>query len=156
VNVSGIYHEAATVADQLKSAGYAVSSTSTAAAPSSVTETVIRYQPGDVATAMGLMGHLSGAVMLTPDATVAPGSLTLDVGSVLSVSPGASGGAPTGAAGGTPTAAAAPAGSPPPSGVPAAGVAAPTTSIPTALHQPPSSAQDQAQPYDPGPCTPGS
>ncbi|HVM63457.1 MAG TPA: LCP family protein, partial [Acidimicrobiales bacterium] len=165
VNVSGIHHQAASVAAQLSSEGYTISSTSSAPAPSAVTETVIRYQPGGVGAALGLMGRLSGAVMLTPDPTVAPGSLTLDVGSVLSVTPAvpaggpgvppASGNPPGPGASGTPAAAAAP-DSPSAPAASTPGVAAPTTSLPTALHQTPSSAQDQAQPYDPGPCTPGS
>jgi LCP family protein required for cell wall assembly len=166
VNVSGIYHEAATVAAALEGSGYAVSSTSTAASPASVTESVIRYQPGDLGTAMGLLGHLSGAVMLAPDPAVAAGSLTLDVGSVLSVAPvGGAGAGAAGAPGNGPAAAPGASGAGTATPAPTAGGAAttpgaaatatpPPTSIPTALHQSPSSAQDQPQPYDPGPCAP--
>ena len=133
VNISGIAHQAADVGAQLASYGYQVTATTTGSVPAATTETVIRYQPGSVTAALGLLGHLSGAVMMAPDPTITDGSLTLDVGSVVAVSQPAPVASPA-------TVAGAP--------------AAPTTSVPTALHQTPSSAQDQAQPFDPGPCPP--
>jgi LCP family protein required for cell wall assembly len=144
VNISGTFHKAATVATALTALGYQVTATATGPVPAATTETVVRYPPGSVAAAIGLLGNLSGAVVLAPDPTITDGSLTLDVGSVLAVSPPAPPPAATpatGAATGAVTAA--------PTG---AVTAAPTTSIPTALHQSPSSAQDQAQPFDPTAC----
>jgi LCP family protein required for cell wall assembly len=131
VNISGIAHQAADVGAQLAAYGYPIAATTTASQPAATTETVIRYQPGSVAAALGLLGRLSGAVMMAPDATITDGSLTLDVGSVVAVNPPA-----------------------PPAPATAAGSAAPATSVPTALHQTPSSAQDQPQPYDPTACPP--
>jgi hypothetical protein len=136
VNISGTFHKAATVATALTALGYQVTGTATGPVPAGTTETVVRYPPGSVAAALGLLGDLSGAVLLAPDPTITDGSLTLDVGSVLAVAPPA----------------------PPPAATPAAAApapgatAAPTTSIPTALHQSPSSAQDQAQSFDPTAC----
>jgi len=134
VNISGVSRAASDVASGLAILGYPIAATSTGGVPASTTETVIRYQPGSVSSAVDLLGHLTGAVMMAPDSTITDGSLTLDVGSVVSVT--------------SPSAPTAPA---PTAGQPASSPA-PTTSIPTALHQTPSSAQDQPQPYDPTAC----
>ena len=136
VNLSGISHDAASVGTQLASYGYTIAGTSTGPVPGATTETVIRYQPGSVAAALGLLGHLSGAVMMAPDPTITDGSLTLDLGSVIAVA--------------QPAPAASAATAPGPQAAPTS----PPTSIPTALNKTPSSAQDQPQPFDPGPCLP--
>jgi LCP family protein required for cell wall assembly len=136
VNISGQSRKAATVARQLAGLGYTIAGTSTGTRPATTTETVIRYHPGSVAQAAGLLDHLSGAVIMDPDATLPDGTLTLDVGSVVAVT--------------TPT--------PPPSTTASSATQAapPTTAatVPTAGSQPPSSPTDQPQPFDPTACTP--
>jgi LCP family protein required for cell wall assembly len=138
VNISGQSRKAATVAGELAALGYTIAGTSTGSQLATTTETVIRYHPGSVAQAIGLLDHLSGAVVINPDPTLPDGSLTLDVGSVVAVT--------------TPT--------PPPSatagtGATQAGPATTATTVPTAAGQPPSSSTDQPQPFDPTPCAPG-
>ncbi len=134
VNISGVFHQGATVAAQLTALGYQVAGTSNGPIPGGTTETVVKYQPGSVSAALSLQSHLSGAVILAPDPTITDGTLTLDVGSVVAV---------TTPAPPTPT---------PAAGAPTTVAPASTTSVPTALHQTPSSAQDQPQPYDPVSC----
>jgi LCP family protein required for cell wall assembly len=138
VNISGQSRKAATVAQELAGLGYTIAGTSTGSRPATTTETVIRYRPGSVAQAVGLLDHMSGAVIMNPDPTLPDGTLTLDVGSVVAVT--------------TPT--------PPPSttaGTAATHAAPPATAptVPTAGGQPPSSSTDQPQPFDPTACTPG-
>ena len=136
VNISGSRRKAAAIATSLSSLGYQVTAPVTGPVPSATTESVIVYHPGSIAQAIGLLGHLDGAIVLQPDPTVADGNLTLDVGSVLGVA--------------TPSATPAPA----VNQAPSAAMAATTSStIPTALRRPPSSAQDQPQPFDPTACT---
>jgi hypothetical protein len=109
-----------------------VTSTKTRPSPARTTETVIRYPPGSLDRALGLLHVLSGAVMLDPDPAVAAGTITLDLGSALTV---------TGPA------------SSPPAGP--AGTATPTSTAlappPTGEHAP-SSAVDQPAAYDPTAC----
>jgi LCP family protein required for cell wall assembly len=140
VNISGISRTATTIAAGLGSLGYQITATTTRAAPASTTETVISYHPGSPGQALGLLNHLTGAVMLRADPTVADGSLTLEVGSVLAVVTPAP----------APAAPAAPAANQTPTT--AGGPSTTTTSIPTALRQTPSSAQDQPQSFDPTAC----
>lgn len=138
VNVSGLRRQAATFGAELSALGYQVTSTTTGLNRAYTSETVIRYAPADVSPALGLLAHLSGAALLHSDATLTPGTLRVEVGSVVAVSSTVASAAPTAP---TTTAPAAP--------------AAPTTtssSIPTPLHQPPSSAQDQPAPFDPVAC----
>jgi hypothetical protein len=137
VNISGTAHKAATVASQLAGLGYTISGTSTGTVSASTSESVIRYHPGSVGQALGLRERLSGAVIIYPDPAIPDGSLTLDIGSAVEVSP-------------PPTTA------PPPSPAAPATTAAPapTTTIPTAGGQPPSSSTDQPQPFDPTACAP--
>ena len=130
VNISGTRRKAATVVAGLGSLGYQVSGPTTGPVPAAATESVIAYPPGSVDQALGLLGRLDGAVTLQPDPTVTAGTLTLDVGSVLAVA------------------------APSPTPTPATTIAATSpSSIPTALHQTPSSAQDQPQSFDPTACT---
>jgi len=135
-NVSGVTRQAATIATGLAAAGYPISGTSTGSVVAAPTETLIRYPGGGLSAAMGLQQHLSGAVMLVADPSVAAGTLAVDVGSsVAVVSPATQVTSPltsttTQASGSTTT----------------------TSTLPTPNHLPPSSAQDQAQPFDPTVC----
>jgi hypothetical protein len=144
VNLSGLSRPAVTVRTQLGALGYAVTSTRTAPSPARITETVIRYPPGSLDGALGLLHALSGAVVLAPDPAVPAGTVTLDLGSALTVTGSATSPttAPTGPTG--PTGPAVPAGSATPASTslapaPAGGLA-------------PSSAVDQPAPYDPTAC----
>jgi LCP family protein required for cell wall assembly len=141
VNISGSNGKARSVASELAGLGYTISGATTGTVSATTSESVIRYHPGSVVQALGLRQRLSGAVIMYPDPTVADGSLTLDAGSALAVSapppPAPAAGAPAPPVG-APTTAAAPAPTP--------------TTIPTAGGQPPSSATDQPQPFDPTPC----
>jgi LCP family protein required for cell wall assembly len=145
VNVSGFRGKAATFGSELSGLGYHVTSTTTGLNRAYTTETVIRYAPGDSSAALGLLGHLSGAVLLHSDTTLAPSTLRVDVGSLVTVS----------ATVGTTPPAGAPAASPASTPSTSSAAAAPTTttsSIPTPQHQPPSSSQDQPAPFDPTAC----
>ncbi len=154
VNVSGVRRQGTVTAAAVSALGYAVSATVDGPVPAGATETVVAYPPGAVTQALGLLSHLTGAVILRSDATVPPGTLTLDVGTVLAVAaanPSPVAGAQTAAAPAT--------GAPVARATAAAGATAPpstvastTTSVPTALNQAPSSAQDQPQSYDPTAC----
>jgi hypothetical protein len=127
VNISGTSRKAAAIAAGLGSLGYQITATNRGPVPAATTESVIAYHPGSV-----------GAVTLHPDSTVADGTVTLEVGSVLAVA-NPSPAPPVPVASQTSTT--------------ARGPSTTATSIPTALRQTPSSAQDQAQPFDPIACT---
>jgi LCP family protein required for cell wall assembly len=147
VNVSGSTRKASTVAAQLTAAGVKVGSVSSAPRRALVSETFIHYHSGDLNRADALRSHLAGAIMFEQDPTVAVGELQVELGSVAAVTaslpPGAApqnNGPTTKPTTGTATKPTA--GSTPP----------PASAVPTAMGQSPSSAQDQAQPFDPTPC----
>jgi LCP family protein required for cell wall assembly len=85
VNISGTYRQGATIAGQLTAIGFPITASGDGATPATPTETVIRYHPGSVDQALEVLGSLNGAVMMYPDGAVAAGSVTLDVGSAVSV-----------------------------------------------------------------------
>jgi LCP family protein required for cell wall assembly len=149
VNVSGLRHQATTIGTDLSGLGYQISSTTTGLNPAYTTETTIRYAPGDTAAALGLLGHLSGAVLLHSDPTLTPGTLRLDVGSVITVTASVGTTPPT-TAPPTPTSAHGSGTTVPPSTTSVPSTT--TSSIPTPHGQPPSSAQDQATAFDPTAC----
>jgi hypothetical protein len=136
VNMSGVYQKASQVATGLTALGYHVAATSTGTVPASVSETVLKYHPGSVADALGVLHNLNGAVMMEPDATVAAGTVAVDVGSVVTVAspPAATPAATTTVVPG------------------ASATTAPSTTLPTAGDQTPSSSADQIPTWDPGPC----
>ena len=132
VNISGRARRAATIAAQMTALGYRVTDTSTAPSPSLTTETLIRYHPGSVTQGLGVLGHLTGSVMMEPDPAVADGTVVIDVGSAVGVVPPAA---------------------PAPVATPTTAPRTPTTAkLPTAGSQGPSSSVDQPQPFDPVPC----
>ncbi len=84
-NLAGIADLAASTASALKGLGVAASSAGAQVVPASSTETWVRYPPGGLPQALGVMGHLSGAVMLAEDSAVPSGTINVDAGSVFSV-----------------------------------------------------------------------
>jgi LCP family protein required for cell wall assembly len=148
VNISGTYQKAAQVTAGLTALGYHVTGTSTGTVPALVTETVLKYHPGSVTDALGVLHNLNGAVMMQPDATVPVGTVVVNVGSVVTVaSPPVAAGTPAATTTVVPGAA---------TTVPAvpATTAAPTTSttLPTAGGQTPSASADQIPTWDPTAC----
>jgi LCP family protein required for cell wall assembly len=140
VDISGIYRKSAAVASQLASLGFVITGSGFGGIPASPTETVVRYHPGSVGQGLEVLHSLSGAVMMYPDATVADGSVALNVGSAVSVMTTVPASPATSAA---TTATTSPAATKP---------AVTTTTIPTAGGQPPSSSSDKAAPFDPTAC----
>ena len=76
---------AASTATALTTAGLHVIGVTSGTVPADTTETLVHYYPGQVGQALAVMSHLSGAVMLQSDPTVAPGTVVLDVGSTVAV-----------------------------------------------------------------------
>jgi LCP family protein required for cell wall assembly len=139
VNASGSIRKSSAVAAQLGSAGFEIGSVVSEPRRAVVTETLIHYHPGDLKRAQALSVRFAGAIMLEQDPSAAVGQLQVELGSVAAVTaPSATIAAPQSTNAPTKTTS----GSTPP----------PASAVPTALGQPPSSAQDQAQPFDPTPC----
>ena len=127
---------AASTATALTTAGLHVIGVTSGTVPADTTETLVHYYPGQVGQALAVMSHLSGAVMLQSDPTVAPGTVVLDVGSTVAVI----------------TAAARPATTPATSSAGAPAPSTTTTTVPSPQGQTPSSASDVLQAWDPRPC----
>jgi LCP family protein required for cell wall assembly len=147
-NIAGVYNLATTTAAGLSANGLHVSAIGDGTVPAQPTETLIHYSPGQVAQALAVMAKLSGAVMLESDASVAPGTVVVDVGSLTAVNPPptATATAPAPTAPGTPSATT--------GGTTAPSTPATTvTTVPTPDGQTPSSAADVLTPWDPRPCT---
>ena len=126
--------------------------------PAPTSETFVRYPPGGLPAALDVLGHLSGAVMLDPDPSLAAGHIELDVGSTLAVA-AAKGGASAPSATASPPAESnsSTTGPVPGSGAPGTGTPGVTsttvpTTVPTPGGQTPSSATDKLQPWDPRAC----
>ncbi len=147
VNISGVARKAATIGQQLTALGYHVTSSTTGRQPATTTETVIDYHPGSVAQALGVMGNLTGAVMLNPDPTVTEGTVTIQIGSLVAVASPSAPASPATSPAPASTAPAASTGVTPSTQAPSA-----TTTIPVPSGQAPSSAVDQPAPYDPTAC----
>jgi LCP family protein required for cell wall assembly len=149
-NITSTDRLATQTGSALTADGIKVVATVSATSPATTTETLIHYHPGQVAAALAVMAHLSGAVMLQSDATVPAGTVTVDAGSLLAVT------APPTAAATTPatTATTAPATTTPSTTtVPTSPTTAPSAARgPTPGGQTPSSSTDQLQPWDPRPC----
>src|SRR5205085_9777385 len=130
-DISGVAGNAQKVARQLEQLGFRVASRTQRAAPAQPTESVVRYHPGELTQAQGVLAALGGAAVLYPDAAVPAGHILLQAGSLLNVAVPAAPG---------PTAAAASSPSSPGPPVPTPGSQAITPSV-----FPP-------QPYDPTAC----
>ena len=87
VNLAGAYHLAATTASALSADGLPATVEGDAPVPANETETLVNYPPGNVAQALSVEAHLQGAAVLRLDPTLAPGTITVDAGSVLAVAP---------------------------------------------------------------------
>jgi LCP family protein required for cell wall assembly len=140
-NITNTYHLAERTSAALTADGVHVAATTSAAIPAATSETLVRYHPGQMAEAQAVMAHLSGAVMGQSDASVPPGTVTVDAGSLVAVT------APPAAAAATP-ATTAPTVTPTSSTRPTT----PATTVPTPGGQTPSSSADLLQAWDPRPC----
>jgi LCP family protein required for cell wall assembly len=139
-NISGVSGRSATVGNQLAARGFHVTGSTTGQVPASTSETVIRYHPGSVGQALPVLRALSGSVMMHADPAVVDGTVVVDVGSTVAVTPPPAAGSAPGTT--VPTT---------PSTRTTVSPTTPTT-IPTPGGQPPSSAADQPQSFDPIAC----
>jgi LCP family protein required for cell wall assembly len=139
-NITYQGHLASTTAAGLTADGLPVSTVSDGRNPGTPSETLVKYAPGNLAAAISVMQHLSGAVMLDPDPSQPAGTITLDAGSALAVTtPAPSVSASQGTVASTPTSTA----------------TTPTstaTTVPTPGNMAPTSSSDQLLPWDPRPC----
>lgn len=129
---------ASSAATALAAAGVKISTVGSLPAPAATTETFVQYPPGGLGNALFVMRRLSGAVMLDPDSALAPGTVSVDFGSSVSVV------APTPSR-------------PPSSATPPTSIATPPTTVPpTTVPAPgglaPSSSSDVLAPWDPRAC----
>ncbi len=155
-NIAGVYNLATTTAAGLSANGLHVSGIGDGTVPAEPTETLIHYSPGQVGQALAVMAKLSGAVMLQSDASVAPGTVVVDVGSLTAVNPPptATATAPLPTASGISSATTGGTSSATTGGTTAPSTPATTvTTVPTPDGQTPSSSADVLTPWDPRPCT---
>ncbi|MBV8235324.1 MAG: LCP family protein [Acidimicrobiia bacterium] len=129
------------VADGLSGAGFTVGSVTREPVQASPSETVVRYHPGEAASATAVLSSLAGAALVHDDAQVPAGTVEVDVGSVVKVAPPASE-SPSAAAPSAASHAGAPTGASPTT----------TTSVPTPGGQPVTPAVTPLQPFDPRSC----
>jgi LCP family protein required for cell wall assembly len=116
------------VAAGLSADGFQLVGQSNAIAPAYLSETVIRYGLGDVGAAERVLSAMGGAVMMTYDPQVTPGTVVVDVGSVVTVTGQTTSTAPVAATAGT------------------------TTIVPTPGHQPITPSVTPLQSFDPTQC----
>ena len=154
VSIAGSYDAAVAAGQALATHGLKVTGETSGEVPANISETLVKYRPGDVAQALDVMKYLTGAVMLQVDPSLAQGSIEVDLGSTVNVSAKAV--APT-----TPStsavspAAAAPTTAAPTTRAPAvhsSTTIAPATTVPTPDGNPVSASADQEQPWDPRAC----
>jgi hypothetical protein len=159
VNIVGSATLASSTGAALAADGLRVGTETDAAVPAPVTETLVRYHPGQVAEGVAVSDDLTGAVMLQADATVPAGVVDVDAGTTFAVRDlHPASGTTTTTPGPTAPAATVPAGPTAPSTA-APSTAAPTTAapstattVPTPGGEAPSSSADAPQPWDPRPC----
>ena len=134
------------VADGLSGAGFTVGSVTREPVQASPSETVVRYHPGEAASATAVLSSLAGAALVHDDAQVPAGTVEVDVGSVVKVLPAASASpsptTPSGAPSGASASAGATTGASPTT----------TTSVPTPGGQPVTPSVTPLQPFDPRSC----
>jgi LCP family protein required for cell wall assembly len=156
-SIDGSYDDAVAAGQALASHGLKVTSETEGTVPATVSETLVTYHAGDMPQALYVMKYLSGAVMMEQSPSVAPGTITVDLGTTVSVSAKAIVTTTTTAPGSTTA--------PPTSSTPEAtttGASTATTSttralvttttVPTPGGLSPSSAADQEEPWDPRAC----
>lgn len=86
VSLAGNYDAAVDAGHALASDGLDVTSETAGEVPASATETFIDYPPNDLAQAFYVMKYMSGAAMMAQDASLAPGTIEVDLGTVVNVS----------------------------------------------------------------------
>lgn len=112
-DISGIAWWGTRIGQALSAVGFNVGKVTARPAVRAPSESVIDYAPGQLAQASGLLNALSGAVVTYPDPSVPAGTLILQSGSVLAVTPPApqasnGGASPPAAPGASPTPVASP------------------------------------------------
>ena len=138
-NITGAGSLAHDTAAALSAYGLNIGQIGNGTVPGSPAETLVRYAPGQLAQAEAVFSHLNGPVMLRIDPTVPAGTVVVDAGTGLTVTPQQSATSPT--SGATTTA--------------PTSSSATTPSAPTVLGQAPSATTDHLQPWDPRPCPKG-
>lgn len=149
-SITGSQQAADDAGGSLTTDGLKVTSETVGTVPSSTTETLVVYHPGNLAKALYVMKYLSGAVMMQASSSQPFETVTVELGSVVNVTtthphsttpttsaPSTSGAPSSAAKAATPTTAA----------------PKPTTTVPTPGDQTPSPASDQEQPWDPRACS---
>ena len=141
-NITNTYQLAERTGAALTADGLHVVTTTSAEIPAATSETLVHYHPGQMADAQAVMAHLTGAVMAQSDASVPPGTVIVDAGSLIAVTapPAATATTPATTAPATTTATS------------TTRVTTPATTVPTPGGQAPSSSTDLLQPWDPRPC----
>jgi hypothetical protein len=166
VSLAGDYDAAVGAGQALASHGLHVTSETAGEVPASATETFINYPPGDLGQASYVMKFMSGAVMMEQDTSLRPGTIEVDLGTVVTVSaePTATTTAPTTttapsgptSTGAVTTTTAASTTTPSATTAPTrphvAHPATTTTTVPTPGGAVVNSSADQAEPWDPRAC----
>jgi LCP family protein required for cell wall assembly len=158
VSIAGSYDAAVAAGQALSSHGLKVTSETSGEVPANVSETLVNYRPGDIARALDVMKYLSGSVMLQLDPSLPKGSITVDLGSTVSVSAKAATPSTTSTGAATATTSAPTTAAPTTASTTRATAAhstttvAPTTTVPTPDGNPVSASGDQEQPWDPRAC----
>ena len=148
VSIAGSYDAAVAAGQALSSHGLKVTSETAGEVPANVSETLVNYRPGDIARALDVMKYLSGSVMLQLDPSLPKGSITVDLGTTVSVSAKAASPSSTSTGTATPTTHTPTTRAP----VHSSSTVAPATTVPTPDGNPVSASSDQEQPWDPRAC----
>ena len=143
-NITGAGSLAHDTAVGLSAYGLNIGQIGNGTVPGSPAETLVRYAPGQLAQAEAVFSHLNGPVMLRIDPQVTPGTVVVDAGTGLTVTPTQSTSPTPGVSSTTSPTTAAPGSS-----------ATTAPSHATVLGQKPSSTTDNLQPWDPRPCPKG-
>ena len=157
VSIAGSYDAAVAAGQDLSSHGLKVTSETAGEVPANVSETLVNYRPGDIARALDVMRYLSGSVMLQLDPSLPKGSITVDLGTTVSVSAKAASPTTSSTGAATPTTRAPTTAAPTTAATTRAPVhststVAPATTVPTPDGNPVSASADQEQPWDPRAC----
>jgi hypothetical protein len=133
-NISGTPPAASRAAGVLRAAGFHIGSVTSTEEPATTTETLVEYGgPTDLAQAVDVFDHLSGAVMLQSVTNLPAGTVTVAIGNTVAVTSPA---AATPGSGSTGSATTAPA----------------AAAVPTPGGQTASASSDVQQKWDPLPC----
>ena len=149
-NVTNSSHLGGDTAAALQAAGLPVTTVTQGTVASSTSPTWVDYGPGQVADGLSVLNQLKGSVMLRPVATMAPGTVKVEVGSAVTVAGAVTSSSSTTTAGSSTSSTSSPSAS------------SPTTTNAsgtvnnhgggTALDPTPSASADNLTPWDPRPC----